>query len=76
MLAGWLLLEQEILMQTDPVVAWEPHSSDTSAGLAEEKLKSLPLLPAAVDSLVLGGSVQNAVAQLKLGSVAQLEVHN
>lgn len=69
-------------MQTEPAVEVEPRSSDTFGGLEEEKSKSLQLPPAAVDDLVLGGSVQHAVAQLmlkyllQLGSAAHLEVRS
>lgn len=86
-LAGWLLLprcvaglKQDILMQSEPVVELEPHSSDRFVGLSKEKSKSLLLSPAAVGGLVLGSSVQRVVAQLMLkyllqfGSVAHLEV--
>lgn len=87
MLAGWVLLlqsvaelEQDILMQSEPVVDLELHSSDRFFGLSKEKSKSLLLLPVAVGGLVLGSSVQHFVTQLmlkyflQLGSVAQLEV--
>lgn len=69
-------------MQTEPVAELEPHNSDTSVGLARGKLKSSLLSPAAVDGLVLGGSVQYAEVQpmqkylLQLGSAAHLEVHS
>lgn len=68
MLAGWVLLlqsvaelEQDILMQSEPVVDLELHSSDRFVGLSKEKSKSLLLLLVAVDDLVLGSSVQHFV---------------
>lgn len=54
-----------------------PHSSDKFVGLVREISKSLP---AVVDDLALGSSVQHVVAQLMLryllwlGSVAHLKV--
>lgn len=72
-------LEQDILIQSEPVVDLGLHSSDMFVGLSKEK-SSLLLWPVAVGDLVLGSSVQHFVTQLMLkyslhlGSVAQLGV--
>lgn len=78
-LAGWLLLQQsvaaleeDILMQSEPVVELGPHKSDKSVGFSKETSKSLPLLPAAVGGLVLGSPVRHVVAQLMLKHLLQL----
>lgn len=85
MLARWVLLlqsvaelEQNILMQSEPVVELGPHSSDKFGGLSKEKSKNLLLL--SVAGLVFGSSVQHFVTQLmlkyflQLGSVVHLEL--
>lgn len=72
-------LEQDILIQREPVVDLGLHSSDRFVGLSREK-SSLLLWPAAVGDLVLGSSVRHFATRLMLkysllhGSVAQLGV--